>query len=266
VERPNFVDRPSGRGKTMFLRHHILASGRFREPAIFTTADNLGREPTKTITARFGGAIPDDGFLDSLVQSGRLDLYIDGLNEVDPETRAAITDHVTSRPSANIFVTSQPLERYPGGVKLYLLLPLTRSQIADFLISRETTLVAGARVTGAAYRAQSQAFVAEKLAEADIQTSADDPQGSERARALVERLSNPMDLQTIADLIALEQRPDIWALQKQRHVLVDRLYRERTNNEPFPFALFSTSVYEARRDGRPEIDDPPGRVALLRCG
>jgi hypothetical protein len=245
---------PSGRGKTMFLKYHVLAPSSIREPAIFATAGSLGTQPLTTITAKFGGAIPDDGFLDSLIQSGRLDLYIDGLNEVDPETRAAITDFVTARPGANIFITTQPLERYPAEAKLFALLPLTRSQVLDFLVSRQNTLAPDSLLKGEAYRAQARAFVAEKLAEADAQEIVNDREGSERARALVERLSNPMDLQTIADLLSLGQRPDVWALQKQRHGLVDRRYRERTNNEQFPLMLFSRAVYEARRDGLPEID------------
>jgi hypothetical protein len=109
----------SGRGKTMFLRHHILGMGGIREPAVFATASSLGRDPHKAITGRFGGALTDDGFLDSLITSARLDLYIDGLNEVDVETRAVITDYVTARPGANIFITTQPLERYPGDAALF---------------------------------------------------------------------------------------------------------------------------------------------------
>jgi hypothetical protein len=64
-----------------------------------------------------------------------------------------------------------------------------------------------------------------------------------------------MDLQTVAELLALGQRPDVWALQKQRHKLVEQRYLDRTNNEPFPFDAFSQSVYEARRDAKSEVDE-----------
>jgi hypothetical protein len=245
----------SGRGKTMFLRHHILGANGIREPAIFATASSLRGDPRSAILARFGGAVTDDGFLDSLIASGKLDIYIDGLNEVDPETRAAIIDYVTARPGANIFITTQPLERYPGDAALYLLLPLSRAQILEFLVTRESALPPEATIRGASYIEQARAFVTEKLAEADTEESTDDAAGTERAHALVERLSNPMDLQTVAELLALGQRPDVWALQKQRHRLVERRYLDRTNNEPFPFDAFSQSVYEARRDAKTEVDD-----------
>jgi hypothetical protein len=250
-----FLIGPSGRGKSMFLKHHILVSGHVREPSIFATAAALGRDPIKALTARFGGAIPDDQFLDSLIQSKRLDLYVDGLNEVDPETRASILDFISSRPSANIFTTTQPLERYPSEAKLFALLPLTRPQISTFLTSRHHA-VNGEQGSGAEnYRVQTLAFVAEKLSEADAEVATDDMESSERSRALVERLSNPMDLQTIADLLIRGQRPDVWGLQKQRHALVDSSYRAQTSNEPFPLEVFSRYVYESRRDGKPEIDE-----------
>lgn len=246
---------PSGRGKTMFLRHHILGTGGIREPAVFTTASSLGGDPRSAIMARFSGAVTDEGLLDSLIASGKLDVYIDGLNEVDAETRAAITNYVTARPGANIFVTTQPLERYPGDAALFFLLPLTRTQIVEFLLTRESSLPPDARIRGASYVEQARAFVAEKLAEVDAEAAPEDGAGLERARTLVDRLSNPMDLQTVAELLALGQRPDVWALQKQRHRLVESRYIERTNNEPFPFDAFSRSVYEARRDTRSEIDE-----------
>jgi hypothetical protein len=244
---------PSGRGKTMFLRH-VLAQGGIREPALFTAASALGVEPLKALTARFGGAIPDEAFLDSLIRAGKIDLYIDGLNEADPDTRAAILDFIAARPASQIFVTTQPLERYPSDARLFSLLPLTRTQVIEFLISRESTLAPDAPLRGDVYRDQSRAFVSEKLAEADARGADAGIEELERARALVERLANPMDLQTIADLLSLGQRPNVWALQRQRHLLVERRYRERTNDERFPLLPFSRSVYEGRRDGRPDVD------------
>jgi hypothetical protein len=151
----------------------------------------LGTDPNKAILARLGGALTDVGFLDSLVTSGRLDIYIDGLNEVDTETRAAITDYVTARPGANIFLTTQPLERYPGDATLYFLLPLSRPQIVDFLVTREATLPVAAPIRGDPYVSQAKAFVAEKLAESDAQSSLKDEAGPESVHTLVERLSNP---------------------------------------------------------------------------
>ncbi|NEH61729.1 hypothetical protein [Rhizobium ruizarguesonis] len=246
---------PSGRGKTMFLKHHLFEGKGIREPAIFATAGSLGTRPIDSIAAKLASAIPDEGFLDALISSGRLDLYVDGLNEVDPETRAAIIDFIAARPGANFFVTTQPLERYPADARLFALLPLTRDQLTEFLVTRESTLPPNARLLGDIYRGQSKAFVAEKLAEADAEGTEIGADSSERARALIERLSNPMDLQTIAELLSLGQRPDVWGLQRQRHEIVDQIYRERTNNDQFPLLQFSRSVYEARRDGTSEIDD-----------
>ncbi|MDI3561744.1 hypothetical protein [Bradyrhizobium sp. Arg816] len=247
---------PSGRGKTMFLRHHILWAGGIREPAIFATASSLRGDLRKAMLGRLSGAITDEGFLDSLVASGKLDVYIDGLNEVDAEARSAITDYVTARPGANIFLTTQPLERYPGDAALFFLLPLTRTQVVEFLLTRGSNLPEGAKIRGDSFVAQAKAFVAERLAEADAQAATpEDSTGVERARALIDRLSNPMDLQTVAELLALGQRPDIWGLQKQRHRLVEKRYQDRTNGERFPLNAFSRSVYEARRDARTEVDE-----------
>ncbi|QOZ55872.1 hypothetical protein [Bradyrhizobium sp. CCBAU 53338] len=247
-----FLIGQSGRGKSMFVRYQMSITGQARDPEIFATAIELGREPAKAIQARFGSAVPDDRLIDSLIQSKRLTLYIDGLNEVDPDTRASILDYMAARPHSNILVTTQPLDRYPSGAKLLALLPLTRSQIVSFLSSRARDKTEDSEISG--YRTQSLAFVAEKLAEADGEFEVGDTDGRERSRALVERLSNPMDLQTIADLLLLGQRPDVWALQKQRHRLVDDLFREQGGGDPFPLRAFSRSVYEARRDGTSEID------------
>jgi hypothetical protein len=64
----------SGRGKTMFLCHHILGADSIREPAIFAQASSLRGDPRSAILARFGRAVTDEGFLDSLITSGKLDI------------------------------------------------------------------------------------------------------------------------------------------------------------------------------------------------
>ena len=97
-----------GSGKTMFLRHLVSSSERL---SVFLPAARCTEGIIAAIRVMLEGPARDPGFLETLVYSGALDIYVDGLNEVSPDTRARIAQDAEK--SANIILATQPLEWEP---------------------------------------------------------------------------------------------------------------------------------------------------------
>ena len=74
---------PSGRGKTSYLKHVLATNAATRTPFVYLRASECGEDPASTVCDRFPGLGRDTDLILSLIQSGLLDIYVDGLNEVD---------------------------------------------------------------------------------------------------------------------------------------------------------------------------------------
>ena len=188
-------------------------------------------------TKLHGDIATDEDFLRNLIYSGALDICIDGLNEVTAETRAGIRDFVERNFKGNIILTTQPLEwRAPATSQTYVLQPLNREQITEFLLSRETFLAADATVTGEDYCHACRTYLEQTL---------NLDQSTEELQAARQILSNPMDLTLVAQMIADHEQPDLFNLQEQQYKLMAEDYRKK-NLEEFPLTPFSEAVYEMR--------------------
>jgi hypothetical protein len=254
----------------MFLRHIIQTAlgrqarqeGRFNKlrhffrPApiiVFLPADRCAQGVSEAIQAKLHGMAKDPKFLRNLIYSGAIDICIDGLNEVTADTRAKITEFVESYFKGNIIMTTQPLEwRSPATATTFVLQPLARRQVDDFLISREPTLPIDAPVRGREYRAACDRYL----------TAMFHPeQNQEEQRATRIILSNPMDLTLVAQLLSQNETPDLLRLQEQQYQLMAADYRQK-HLQPFPLLPFSECVYAMRLTDQTAIPEVEFYVEL----
>jgi HEAT repeat protein len=237
------LEGASGLGKSMFVRHLLRNS---RRPAVFLLAEHCKNGVIHAIQAKLEGHARDTRFLESIIYSGALDIYIDGLNEVTADTRARIIDFIDRNSHANILVTTQRIEwTPPAEARLYTLLPLNDALVEEFLVSREPVLEPHAQVQDEGYRAACARFVRHALSPR---------QPRELLQATREVLSNPMDLTVVAQMLAQGHTPDLFHLRQQQYELMAADYRAMHLAE-FPLKEFSEAAYKMRLEDRATIHE-----------
>jgi hypothetical protein len=246
------LEGASGLGKSMFLKYLLSRSKRL---AVYLPAERCNASVLDAIQAKLEGIAGDAHFLKSVIHSGALDIYIDGLNEVTADTRARIIDFVDRNFQGNILLATQPIEwKPPAAARLYVLQPLSDAEVVNFLAGREPLLGDSVKLRGVAYIEKCKRFVEEALS----------PQQSEFLRqAMREVLSNPMDLTVVAQMLANDQMPDLSNLRQQQYELMAKGYLEIVGTE-FPLARFCEEAYQMRVEGRSSLDEARFGKELLR--
>lgn len=247
----------SGSGKSVFLRHLLQQSSRI---AVYLPAQKCDQGVIAAIQAKLHGQAQDAAFLRDLIYSGTIDIYIDGLNEVTPDTRASIKEFVEENFKGNIILTTQPLEWKPPG-KVYNLQPLTMEQIGTFLHQQEPPIqnspaenLAPAETyhqACAAYLQAVQADLNSNLVPADEKT------------ALQQSLANPMDLTIIAHLLAMQKQPNLLRLREQQYVTMAEDYQQIYLGRSFPLAAFAEMTYQLRLKSQAPIPEKDFADELL---
>jgi hypothetical protein len=172
--------------------------------------------------------------------AGALDLCIDGLNQVPPNTRAKIADFMTQFVRGNIFITTQPMSwRAPKMARCLRLQPLTQDKILAFLQSREPMLPSGAKIRGAPFKTRCQEWLPKVL----CGTEGD-------AAAMV--LSNPMDATVAAECLSSGKEPDVLDLREQQHQSMAAEYQDETG-KVFPLEKVAETAYQMRVSGKEEF-------------
>jgi HEAT repeat protein len=230
------LEGDSGLGKTMFLRHLLQQSDRI---VVYLPAPKCAEGAIEAIQRKLhGDEIKDPKFLQSLIYSGAIDICIDGLNEVSPDTRAKISQFVESHFRGNILLTTQPLEWLPPATaKTYTLQPLQLDQIQQYLLSRRSFLPKASPVQGEEYDRACQTFLDSLLHPSTLS-----PEEQKAAQAI---LSNPMELDLAARMLAAAHPPDLFRLREQQYNLMAQEYQQTWNKE-FPLKPFSEAVYQLR--------------------
>ena len=267
----------SGLGKSMFVRYLAQKSQRI---LVYLRADRCTQGVTEAIQKKLHGQVKDPDFLRNLIYCGAIDICIDGLNEVNADTRAKITEFVESYFKGNIIMTTQPLEwRPPATASFYIIQPLEESQIKDFLLSRfpvgaqglrppnlrpnssqsplnyiKTSPLTPLRKGGiekegmekenlTTYQQKCEEYLTEALGE-------DQPEAELAIKKRI--LSNPMDLTIVAQMIQNGQYPDLSHLQQQQYNLMAQDY-QTINLQEFPLQPFSEIVYQMRLNNQVTI-------------
>ncbi len=221
------LEGESGLGKTMYLRY--LAHNT-KHPFAFLHATRCNAGVIPALKEKLHGFAQNDQFLSNIIYAGGLDLCIDGLNEISPDTRAKITQFVEHHFKGNILLSSQPLEwQAPATAKTYRLLPLNRGQIEAFLLSRPEQ--------PANYIQTFNHYL-------------DDALSPHLDKALYELhlriLSNPMDLTVVAHLLAQGIQPNLNSLIQQQYQTMNEDYQSKSFNQNFPLIKFSQQVFDLR--------------------
>jgi len=236
------LEGESGLGKSMFLRHLVQSSRRI---AVYLPAKKCDKGVMEAIQAKLHGPANDPDFLQNLIYSGAIDICIDGLNEVTPDTRAIITSFVERYFKGNMIMATQPLEaNLPSTTKTYRLQPLKREQVEQFMVSRQTILPSDALVSGSKYEQECKKYLVDIF----------NKQLSEDEQVPVRRmLSNPMELTVVAQMLASGKKPDLLNLQQQQYDIMAVDYERVHPEKEFPLKAFSETVYQMRLDDQTYI-------------
>ena len=235
LEGQMLLQADSGFGKTMFLRHLIHQSP--QRSIVFLRATECAKtDVIQAIQAKLPLAAADPNFLKGLIYSGGIDIYIDGLNEVNAEAQASIKQFLSSYTKGNIILTTQPLsdKNPPKSAKIYHLLPLDDDQISRFLTSRHPK---DAILQGEDYQQACSTYLEDVL---------NSNQSAEDLVAIRRVLSNPMDLDTIAEILAHTKRPELFHLQQQQYDRMAADYPNDNNDFSFPIRPVAQLAYEMR--------------------
>jgi len=242
------LEGESGLGKTMYLKYLVRKSKRL---SVYLRADRCKKSVINAIKEKIPSIeLQNSKFLDSLIYSGSLDIYIDGLNEVNAETRVLITQFVEKFFKTNIILTSQFLEwKAPVNIKKYILQPLDQEVIEEFLISRE-------------YKKNEQ-FINRCKEYLSKTLNKEQP---EHILEFVTKLhSNPMDLTVISSMLLENIEPDPLKLQQQQYKIMAKDYMKHNINKPFPLKAFSEHIYQMRLRNEYELyhDEFPAELSCM---
>ncbi|WP_133510983.1 ATP-binding protein [Candidatus Thiosymbion oneisti] len=242
----------SGLGKTMFLRHLIHQA---RLITVYLPAWRCNKGVLAAIQTKLHGPARDPDYLRTLIYAGAVDLCIDGVNEVAPDTREQIRSFVEEHFKGNIIIGVQPIDwRLPATAQPWFLEPLTETQIEAFLLSRAPSDPSAAE--GADYADRCRRFLAATLSE---------EQPAEERAANQRILSNPMDATVVSAMLARSERPDLFRLQQQWYDTMARDYAAKHAGTEFPLKVFAERIYQMRVDDEstlPETEFPAEVKAL----
>lgn len=248
------LESESGLGKSMFLRHLVQQSKRI---TVYLPAKKCDQGVMEAIQAKLHGYVKEyPNFLKNLIYSGAIDICIDGLNEITPDTRAKITNFVESYFKGNIIMATQPLEwTSPATAKTYILQPLEDEKIEQFLLSRSIILPENAKLKGSEYEQNCKNYLTTVLTQ---------QQSLEEQIAIRRMLSNPMDLTIVALMLAKGEIPDLLNLQKQQYEKMKADYERLYPSKTFPLKAFAETVYQMRLNDQSEIP-PNDWIEELQC-
>jgi len=204
------LEGASGLGKSMFLRHLATCSLAKISPwknciLVYLNASQCSEGVLEAIQTQLPVVANDLVFLRELIRKGAVDLCIDGLDQASADTQAKITRFVERDFKGNIILTTQPLEwTPPKKTKTYVLQPLNRGQIEQFLLSRQPP--ASAAVTGKDYAQACRDYLSQAL---------DNRRSPVELQWVQQVLSHPMHLVGVAQRLAAGETPDLLNLKLQ---------------------------------------------------
>ncbi len=229
------LEGESGLGKTMFLRYLAQRSKRV---VVYLPAKRCADGVLEAIQAKLHGPAKDPKFLRNLIYVGAIDICIDGLNEVSPDTRAQVTMFAECYFRGNVIMGTQPLEwAVPATATCFVMQPLNREQVENFLLSRKGTLPIDSSASSINYEEACRAYLLDAF---------NASQSIESLEATQHVLSNPMDLTLIATLIALGKQPNLFYLHEQQFRLMAEDYQRVNIDHVFPLNAFAECVYQMR--------------------
>lgn len=228
----------SGLGKTLFLRYYSMKSN---NNIVFLPAEKCSKGVISGIQEKLHGILKDRNFLENLIYSGGIDIIIDGLNEVNPDTRAEIRNFVGIFTKCNIVISSQPIEwKPPKNVDIYELLPLNDDQIEEFLITGKGINIMNSindNRNSKIYQETCKQYINEIL-KGNLR--------NDEVNTYRYILSNPMDLTVVAQLLSLGIEPNLFRLNEQQYKEMEKYYKICHAGRAFPIDKFSHCIFNMK--------------------
>ncbi|MDE5081229.1 MAG: hypothetical protein O4859_07870, partial [Trichodesmium sp. St18_bin1] len=155
-----------------------------------------------------------------------------------PDTRTKISYFVESHFRGHILLATQPLDWIPPSTtKTYILQPLKREQIRQFLQTRQFNPSAEPSISRSEYEEACEEYLGK--------TFNSQKQSEEEGKTVRRLLSNPMDLTIVAQILAQGKAPDLLNLQQQQYKVMAAEYKE-VNFDSFPLTDFAETTYQMR--------------------
>ncbi len=244
----------SGLGKTMYLRK--LAQTYLNDTnrlAVYLRASECNNGVVEAIQEKVKGIAQDTDFLKPLIFIGAMDVFIDGLNEVSPDTRSYIRKFLGDYGKGKCIVTSQPIPDLPNDMKQFTLLPLNQQQLTNFLLKRNQ--LEERPISEASIHAYLSKMLNPILPMQELKDN-------ERI------LSNPLDLSIVGQLLASGiTQPNLNQLQEKLYQQMAEAYHsEHTREEGnFPLKNFSERTYEHRLNTDDNSLDATNYMDEIEC-
>jgi hypothetical protein len=233
----------SGLGKSSFLRYSLYQKSLREDFAVYLPAGRCTGGVENAIAARVQLFSQDRDLLHSLIYAGRLEVYIDGYNEVGPATQEDITSFTAMFSKGRILVASQIPLRGLSRIETLELQPLLPDEIKEFLVSREPVLPNDCLIRGNAFR---------KMADMYLDDLWGTLKSSTETQAIEQVLSNPMDLTTTAIVLGNGNEPSLLALQEQQFEILQSRH-VRKYQRAFRTDAFSEDVFSRRLENDEDL-------------
>lgn len=234
------IEGESGVGKSQVLRALLARARAARRTCVLLRAaeckDGVIKGIERTLELRH-----TDGFVDSLLYGGAIELFLDGLNEATPATVAEIASFCSRARHARVYLTSQPMRwAYPAKARVWRLLPLAPAQLQDFLLS-QWEVVQRSDLAKEEYQARVAALLSERpFEQRDVREQ--------------EVLRNRYDLAFVAYLLARGLSPNLHSLRQQVVEDIARAYAETVPGGRFPMAALGELAVRVLEGGAPVLD------------
>ncbi|HVI86824.1 MAG TPA: hypothetical protein VM659_00910 [Dongiaceae bacterium] len=225
----------SGAGKTYLLRWALGQSSRMY---VYVQATACKEGIERAIAETMPSALRDSKLLGRLIYVGALSVMIDGLNEADTDTRAAISRSLRDFPKATIVVASQPTAwRSPRNMLVYDIEPLSPKQVGRYLTFKGPS--------NDKYISSVNQLLSDNCVESEFDTSWKDN--------AADILSNPFDLDLLVSVLVKSTHPTIINIVRTYFELCIEEYEE-TYNASFPMSALAEVAYGSRLDVNRTVD------------
>jgi uncharacterized protein YjbI with pentapeptide repeats len=234
----------SGLGKTMFFKYLIMQlkenAAQNKKVPVFLPASQCKEGVFKAIASRLTDSlIRGEETIKELINKKTMAVFIDGLNEVAPDTLEKINNFIDSCDNGDIWVSTQPIRwEPPSGSKVYELKPIKEEQIKDFLLLNSRTYKGEINVSPDEYKQRCRQWITRekaKLSNHDFENI----------------LGNPLELSTAAQLLLSGEKPgdiDVFNLQQQQYDIMAKKYKKQYNENEFRLNTFSKEIYQWLRE------------------
>ena len=247
------LEGESGLGKTWFLRHLVAKTRRL---TVFIDANACHTGVMEAIQAKIEGHAKDVTYLKKIIYSGKMDIVVDGLNEVSIEIRTLIARFAERFSKGNMIISTQPMQwSAPRLARTYVVQPLRESHLQEFLTSRMYSLLPTVDSTQEGrIRERCRLFLTEM-------TNSDIPEETRLQNLRI--VSNPMELSVISQLLIRDEKPNLHRLFQQHYEVMARDYARTNQGLKFPLNEFANHVYRMRCNNATTFDGTAFRNELF---